>query len=236
MEKSAAKKILIICFSLSGQTSNLLARLASGLETTGVSVTIERLRPIKPIRFPLGSVRATVAMMLLTFFRMRVPIAPLAEKCWSPYDLVLLAGPTWSYHPSGPVLSLLDRDGEQLFTGRKVIPLISCRGYWRLHWFGLRRLLRKKGARVVNRIIFTHPSKEPWRTLGVFLKLAGKSPEKSRLIGKYYPRYGHDKGQLEQARCIGAILGRALVSGHDLRLLDFATPPAPAGKNDKEIP
>ncbi|MBU0908606.1 MAG: hypothetical protein KJ717_03495 [Proteobacteria bacterium] len=52
METTAAKKILIICYSLSGQTSNLLARLTNGLESAGVTVTIERLRPVKPLRFP----------------------------------------------------------------------------------------------------------------------------------------------------------------------------------------
>ncbi|MFH1215729.1 MAG: hypothetical protein V1706_04415 [Pseudomonadota bacterium] len=233
MEKSAPKKILIICFSLSGQTSNLLSRLASGLQTTGISVTIERLRPTRPIRFPFGSVRSTVAMMLVTFFRARILIAPLSEKCRARYDLIILAGPTWSYHPSGPVLSLLDRDGTRLFSGQKVIPLISCRGYWRMHWFGLRQLLHKNGAIVMNRIVFTHPSKEPWRTLGVFLKLAGKSPEKSKFIGKHYPRYGHARKQLEEAHSFGVILGQALISGHDLRLLDFATPVALVPENDR---
>ncbi|HAD04544.1 MAG TPA: hypothetical protein DCF93_07950 [Desulfuromonas sp.] len=163
-------------------------------------------------------------MMLLTFFRKRVPIAPLSEKCRQGYDLMVLAGPTWSYHPSGPVLSLLDRDDSGLFAGVTVIPLISCRGYWRMHWFGLRALLRKHGAVVVNCIVFTHPSREPWRTLGVFLKLAGRCPEKSKFLGRYYPRYGHEKRQLEEAFRFGVLLGEALTAGRDLAALDFQTP------------
>lgn len=224
MDTAAAKKILIICYSLSGQTSNLLARLANGLESAGVAVTIERLRPVKPLRFPFGSIRATVVMMMLTFFRKRIPIAPLSDKCKGRYDLMILAGPTWSYHPSGPVLALFDRDGSSLFANQAVIPLISCRGYWRMHWFGLRALLNKNGASVANRIVFTHPSKEPWRTLGVFLKLAGRSPERSQFIGRYYPRYGHAKKQLEEACRFGAMLGQALSEGKDLSSLDFQTP------------
>ena len=224
METTTAKKILFISFSLSGQTSNLVARMASGLEAAGVEGTIERLRPLKPLRFPFGSIRATVLMMLLTFFRKRVPIAPLSEKCRQSYDLMVLAGPTWSYHPSGPVLSLLDRDDSGLFAGVTVIPLISCRGYWRMHWFGLRALLRKHGAVVVNCIVFTHPSREPWRTLGVFLKLAGRCPEKSKFLGRYYPRYGHEKRQLEEAFRFGVLLGEALTAGRDLAALDFQTP------------
>ncbi len=224
MEITAAKKILIICYSLSGQTSNLLARLTNGLESAGVTVIIERLRPVKPLRFPFGSIRATVRMMLLTFFRKRIPIAPLSDKCKGCYDLIILAGPTWSYQPSGPVLSLIDRDGSTLFANRPVITLISCRGYWRMHWLGLRALLQKSGATVVNRIVFTHPSREPWRTLGVFLKLAGRSPERSKFIGRYYPRYGHEKNQLDEADRFGAMLGQALTGGKDLAALNFQTP------------
>jgi len=224
METTAAKKILIICYSFSGQTSNLLAGLTNGLESAGVRVIIERLRPVKPLRFPFGSIRATAVMMMLTFFRKRIPIAPLSDKCKGRYDLVILAGPTWSYHPSGPVLSLFDRDGSTLFAKRNVIALISCRGYWRMHWFGLRALLQKSGATVVNRIVFTHPSREPWRTIGVFLKLAGRSPERSKFIGKYYPRYGHEKNQLEEASRFGAMLGQALKEGKDLSALNFQTP------------
>jgi len=224
METTAAKKILIICYSLSGQTSNLLARLTNGLESTGVSVTIERLRPVKPLRFPFGSIRATLTMMMLTFFRKRIPIASLSDKCKGCYDLMILAGPTWSYQPSGPILSLLDRDGSTLFANQRVISLISCRGYWRMHLFGLRSLLKKNGASVINCIVFTHPSKEPWRTIGVFLKLAGRSPERSKFIGRHYPRYGHEKKQLEEAYRFGTMLGQALSEGKDPATLDFRTP------------
>ncbi|MBU0909428.1 MAG: hypothetical protein KJ717_07650, partial [Proteobacteria bacterium] len=181
-------------------------------------------RPVKPLRFPFGSIRATVIMMLLTFFRKRIPIAPLSDKCKGRFDLIILAGPTWSYQPSGPVLSLLDRDGSTLFANQTVISLISCRGYWRMHLIGLRALLNKKGASVVNRIVFTHPSREPWRTIGVFMKIAGRSPERSKFIGRYYPRYGHEKNQLEEASRFGAMLGQALIEGKDLASLNFQTP------------
>lgn len=215
--------VLLICFSLSGQTNILLHRLAAGLEETGVTVCIERLRPLTPLRFPFGSIRATLFMMLVTFFRRRWPIGPLSENCSRDYDLIVLAGPTWSYHPSGPILALLDRDGPTLFNHRTVIPLISCRGYWRMHWYGLRSLLTRNGATVPNRIIFTHPSKEPWRTLGVFLKLAGRTPEKSKFLGRHYPKYGHVREQQDEAHRFGRMLGKCLVEGTGPDTLDFRT-------------
>ncbi|MCJ7601025.1 MAG: hypothetical protein MUO63_05905 [Desulfobulbaceae bacterium] len=143
MDTSAAKKTLIICYSLSGQTSNLL-------ETdkwSGIHRRIGNHRKAAPGKASALFVRInpdnTVIMMMLTFFRKRIPIVPLSDKCKGRFDLMILAGPTWSYHPSGPVLSLLDRDGSTLFANQTVISLISCRGYWRMHWFGLRALLKK---------------------------------------------------------------------------------------------
>lgn len=203
-------RILILYYSLSAQTSGLVQRLAAGLEEEGCQVHLERLQPLQPLKFPIGTVSATLAMMFITLLRRRVPIKPLSSACGQSYDLVIVAGPTWSYNPSGPVLSLLDRDGATLFAGQQVLPLISCRGYWRLHWWGLRLLLERCGAEVTNRIVFSHPCREPWRTLGVFLKLAGRVPERGRIMGRYYHRYGHSREQQEQAVQFGRSVGRAL--------------------------
>jgi len=199
----------------------VLSRLVAGLEEKGVEATVERLVPKQQLRFPLGSVRATLMMMLITLLRKKMAIEPIDEHCFQQYDCIILAGPTWSYNPSGPVLGLLDQHGKRLFDGSTVVPLISCRGYWRMHWFGLRRLLRKLGATVPNVLIFTHPTREPWRTIGVFLKLAGKTPE--RLLGVYYPRYGHSREQQEQAYQYGLILGEALLQKQPLE--EIALPP-----------
>jgi len=216
--------VLVLYYSFSGQTAGLLNRLAGGLEQQGVRVTLERLHTKSTLRFPIGTIIGTVRMMLTTFFRQRVEIDPLPEICFVDYDLIILAGPTWSYNPSGPVLSLLSGKDSRLFAGRQVLPLISCRGYWRMHWLGLRRLLRKRGAVVENKIVFSHPNKEPWRTIGVFLKLAGRSPERSPFWGRYYKRYGHSRDQLDEAQRIGRMIGEAIKQGRPLASLDFATP------------
>ncbi len=209
-------KVLAVYFSLSAQTSSLLQHLCSGLAEQEVKVVMEKLVPLHAMRFPFGSVFATLLMMVTTLFRKRMPIEELSTACWEEYDLVILAGPTWSYNPSGPVLALIDRDGNRLFQGKTIVPLISCRGYWRVHWFGLRRMLQRCGAVVPNKVIFSHPVREPWRTIGVFLKLAGRFPERGRIIGRYYNRYGHSKSQLDEATLLGGRLGDALKKGADL--------------------
>lgn len=220
--KEQSPRVLLIYYSFSSQTKGLINRLAAGLVETGVEVFEERLQPVKPLRFPIGSILATFKMMLVTFFRQQVAIEKLSGQCYSGFDLIILAGPTWSYNPSGPVLSLFRRDGGRLFAGQTVLPLISCRGYWRTHWYSLKLQLKRCGATVPNVMVFSHPCHEPWRTIGVFLKLAGKNPELS-LIGKRYPRYGHDREQQEEAYRFGILTGKALSSTSPLSNLDFRT-------------
>lgn len=219
------KRILIISYSFSSQTRNLLNGLIEGLQESDLEIHWEQLSPFSELRFPIGTISATVIMMVQTFLRKRYPVQPLSPACFEPWDLVILAGPTWSYNPSGPVLSLIDRDGKSLFAGKTVLPFISCRGYWRVHYLGLKGLLRGCGASVASPIVFSHPTPEPWRTIGVFLKLAGKAPEAgSSWFRRFYPKYGHSRQQVVDSRNVGIELGRNVQAGDSLDLPRFPTP------------
>lgn len=217
-------RVLLLYFSFSGQTTGLLNNLGNGLKQGGVEVNVVKIRPITPLRFPLGSIFATLKMMLTSSIRSRIAIKEPDASIWEEYDLIILAGPTWSYNPSGPILDLIDRFGQRLFKDRAVLPVISCRGYWRAHWYGLKSLLEKCGANVPNRIVFSHPATEPWRTIGVFLKIAGRAPERSQLIGRYYNRYGHSKQQLVEAEKLGTRIGICLVNNTPLQDLELHSP------------
>ncbi len=217
------KRILVLFYSFSSQTRNIVRSMIEGMEEYPVAVIRESINPVTDEHFPIGTVSKTVKKMIVTCFRQRTPIQPLPPQCFEPYDLVILAGPTWSYNPSGPVLSLMDRDGERLFRQKEVIPVISCRGFWRAHWWGIKSLLKKTGAVVPNGIVFTHPSKEPWCTIGVFLKLAGKVPERISWMRPHYKKYGHTRQQLAEARRFGELIAGAVMQGDDLGLLDFKT-------------
>ena len=211
-------KVLFIYYSFSGQTGVLVNRMSAGLKEQGVEVFFEKLKPVKYLRFPTSGFIMTCAMMVATFLRHRVPIKELSERCWQDFDLIILSGPTWSYNPSGPILAFLDRDGREVLEGRDVIPLISCRGYWRLG-----KMLNQCGANIVNVIAFSHPNPEPWRTIGVFLTIAGKNPEGSSFLGKYYTRFGHTTDQMEEAHRFGMLLGDAIRRKTPLYMIDFQT-------------
>ncbi len=208
------KRVLIVFYSFSSQTRNLLNSLAKGLEEGGVAVQWEQLKPLVPPPFPAGSYWAALKMMFFVFCKWRIAIEPPDRSHYVSWDLVLCAGPTWSYHPSGPMLSFLDVYAREMLKGQYVLPLISCRSYWRLHHWEMKRALRGAGIRFLKPQVFFHPSPGVWCALGVFLKLAGKKPNNWRsLLQSYCPRYGHNPHQIEEARSIGRSLADRLREG-----------------------
>lgn len=84
-------------------------------------------------------------------------------------------------------------------------------------------MLNQCDANIVNLIAFSHPNPEPWRTIGVFLTIAGKNPEGSSFLGKYYTRFGHTANQIEEAHRFGKLLGDAIRRKTPIYMIDFQT-------------
>lgn len=208
----ADKRVLIIYYSFTRQTRQQVKKFAAGLESEGVFVGQERLQPIKPYEYPFPSYFRLFLAMVTTFFKRRMSIEPLSEQCYQHWDLIVLAGPTWSYHPSGPMLAFLAEYAKEVCGGRRVLPLISCRAYWRLHYYDLKRALCAAGAVVDAPIVFNHPAREPWRLIGLILQLRGTIAKHfNSWLKNYYPGYGHSPQQredaLEYGRTVAASLG-----------------------------
>lgn len=206
------KRVLIVYYSFSGQTQLLLQRMGTAMRDCGVDVNIERLQLVESIQFPFATWLQMSRVMVFSFFRWRVPIRPVDHLLSKKWDLVILAGPTWSYNPSGPMLSFLDMYGAQLFGGARVMPFISCRSYWRTHYWGLSRILNRLGAEVMAPIVYLHSANEPWRTVGLFLQLVGRLPRlETSWFRKRYPRYGHSREQWQDAAEQGRKIARMLL-------------------------
>lgn len=207
-------RVLIVFYSFSGQTNNLLDSLSRGLEEGGIVVEWEQLKPISPPPFPAGSYLNALRMMVSAFFKKRIAIVPPDIRKSVVWDMIICAGPTWSYHPSGPMLAFLDNYAVEMFQGQLVQPVISCRCYWRLHLWEMKTALKGAGIRFLKPKVFPHPSPGVWCALGIFLKLAGKMPESCRsLFLTHCPRFGHSPQQIDAAKDIGRILANRLVEG-----------------------
>ena len=208
------KRVLIIYYSFTQQTKLQLKQFIAGLESCEIEVTLERIEPIHPYEFPFRTNYRLALAMIETFFQRRMEIQPVSAQCIGNWDRVILAGPTWSYHPSGPVLDFLDRFGREICADKIVIPFISCRSYWRWHYRTLQARLQKNGASVEEPIVFTHPIREPWRIIGLVLQLRGKMIRRDKSwFRKHYPGYGHNKEQGLEAMRKGKEIAEKLLSG-----------------------
>lgn len=205
-------RVLIIYYSFTHQVKSQLKKFREGLESEGVEVGYEQLMPLEAYQFPFRSNLQLMKAMVKTFFRNRMAIQPLSEKCYERWDLIVLAGPTWSYNPSGPMLSFLDQYAEKVCRGKKVMPFISCRAYWRYHCHQLEKRLNQIGAVVEPPIVFEHPAKEPWRFIGLVLQLRGMIGKKIHsLIKSHYPSYGHNQEQRMEALECGKKVATRLI-------------------------
>jgi hypothetical protein len=205
------KKALIVYYSFTQQTRIQVKLFVEGLEEQGVDCVLERLTPTHPYELPFTSTWTLSVAMIQTFLRKKMEILPISTNCFESYDCVIIAGPTWSYHPSGPVLYFIDKYGKKVCGGKLVVPLISCRSYWRIHFWSIKRKLGNCDARVAQPIVYAHPIKEPWRLVGLLMQLRGKMVrKKNSWFRKHYPGYGHSKKQGEEAKLAGITLGKKL--------------------------
>lgn len=206
----AKKHVALVYYSLSHQTRRLVDSYRKGLEDSGLVVELYPLQPVSPLRVPLRNNFSLFRVMLLTFLRKRSEIQPLTFKA-DDYDYIVLAGPTWSYQPSGPMLSFLDHYGS-LLSGKKVGFLISCRSYWRSHYWSLRYGCKKNGALPQKAVVFEHATQEPWCTIGLLVWLRGVHYSKlPKWFQNRYPYYGHSSDQIDKAYQEGVILAEEIL-------------------------
>lgn len=201
------KRVLVIYYSFTQQTRILVKKFGEGIEKSGHEVYFERLRPLHAYGFPMKTNLRLISIMIRTFLRQRQEVEPVSGNCYQAWDYVVLAGPTWSYHPSGPMLSFLDQFGEELLERKKVIPFISCRSYWRIHLWSLRHKLKRLGATVMEPMVFQHPTREPYRFIGLCLQLRGKTL-RQKWFRRNYPHYGNSREQAVESGKKGAEYGR----------------------------
>lgn len=215
-ESLTQKRILILYYSHTQQTRLLMKSFTQGLARPGVDVLVQQLEPVQAYDMPFRSNWKLIAAMVETFFCRQMAIKPLPAQCFEPYDLIILAGPTWSYQPSGPMLSLLTTYGDRLCSEKPILPVISCRSYWRIHFWQVKKRLNQAGMQVAEPIVFCHPIREPYRIIGLLLQLRGKMVmRKDSWFRKHYPGYGHSREQLTDAVARGREIGDRLLRADD---------------------
>jgi hypothetical protein len=152
----AAKRVLVIGFSQTGQLSAVIDRIVAPLKEDGaISVHLETLQPVKPFPFPWP---------ILPFFDAfpecahldPAPLQPLSLKGDEDFDLVIVSYQVWFLAPSQPIVAFLrSPEAKRLLAGKPVVTVIACRNMWLMAQEKMKRLLSDVGARLIDNVVLT---------------------------------------------------------------------------------
>jgi hypothetical protein len=140
---------LLVWFSQSGQTRDVVSAFADGLADVGWEVDRHELVPAHPYPFP-WKVTPMFGVITDVVKDEGVPIEQLDIN--GPYDLVLVGTQVWYLQPTPPVQAFLAEYGH-LVEGTDVISVISCRNMWFHAARRLRLWSKANGARHLGEVV-----------------------------------------------------------------------------------
>ena len=151
------KRVLVVCYSQSGQLAAVAERIVEPLREAGVHVQVEGLQPLPAFPFPWPFFRFLDAFPEAVL--MQPPaLAPLSLAGDEDFDLVLLPYQVWYLAPSLPVTAFLCHPlAQRLLRGKPVVTVVACRNMWLLAHRKMQRLLAACGARHLDNVVLTDP-------------------------------------------------------------------------------
>jgi hypothetical protein len=196
------RQALVLYFSLTGNGSKAVARLARGLERQGYEVDLKAIEPLEPLfRFPL-SLGDFVRIIARAAVRRPTRIAPLDLDPRRDYDLVVVEAQTWLLGMAAPVEALFQApETRALFRNRDAAALVVCRGAWRRTQAQVVRWLEDCGANVIGARGYTHAGSEPARLFSLWFYLIFREPGRPR--GLALPHYGLGPETLDEIERFG---------------------------------
>ncbi|MBL0740855.1 hypothetical protein [Chryseolinea lacunae] len=124
------KKILILYFTQSGQSLNILQTMAKPFIRAGHRVHFEEIQPVEKFPFPWSAFDFFNAFPE-TFGQKPMTLKSLSAQAFEAYDLVILGYQPWFLTPSRPVSSFLQSDdAKRVLKQRDVVTILGCRNMW----------------------------------------------------------------------------------------------------------
>lgn len=148
------KKILVISYSQSGQTKEIVDNIAKPLlESTENEVYNYEIKLQQDFPFPWDS--GTFYQAFPESF-LQIPseiLAPPEEILATKFDLIILGYQVWYLTPSIPIVSFLKSQfAKQILANTPVITVVACRNMWATSHDKMKVLLESNGAKRVGNI------------------------------------------------------------------------------------
>ncbi|MEC5386244.1 dialkylresorcinol condensing enzyme [Uliginosibacterium sp. H3] len=153
---NAAKRVLVINYSQSGQLSRIVERIIAPLkDAPGISVHVETLHPSKPFAFP-WSMRGFLDAFPESALQLPGTLKPLSLSGEEDFDLVILPYQVWFLAPSQPVVAFMRHPvAHKLLRGKPVVTVIACRNMWMLAQEKMKLLIATAGGRLIDNVALT---------------------------------------------------------------------------------
>ena len=148
------KKILAICYSQTGQLSQIAHNILAPLQADdGVDVHVEYLKPVSPYPFPWPFFRFFDAFPESA--HMIAPeLEPLGLSASDDFDLVIVFYQVWFLAPSLPITGFMKHPlAAKLLKDKPVVTVIGCRNMWLMAQEKMKTMLADVGARLVDNVV-----------------------------------------------------------------------------------
>jgi hypothetical protein len=205
-----AKRILIVYYTQTGQTLDIIRSLTKPFEGAGeIDLVFEAIRPLPEFPFP-WNVKAFFQAMPESVQGRGCPIAPLAVQPGASFDLVILAWQAWFLSPSLPIQGFLQSpQGQALLRGRPVVTVTGSRNMWVMALEDVKRHLAAAGARHVGNIALRDKAPNLLSIFSIARWLFYNQKEKKGII----PRAGVSEKDIARCQDFGFTLQIVLQQG-----------------------
>lgn len=158
---NSAKRVLVIYYSLTEQTQAVLDRMKLELESVGHTVDMRKVKPIPEWRIPMSH-RVFLTNWAKIWVGMNLT-QPIEHIDLNPddYDYIILGFQPWNLAPSIPINSFLDSPMAEIFRGKKVIGVVTCRARWERSFRIAKEKIEKRGGEMVDGFVIMNVQPEP---------------------------------------------------------------------------
>jgi hypothetical protein len=193
-------RILLISYSQSGDAARVADTLAGALQTHGVDIDRECIRPVVPYPFPWRNVFRFFNVLPECQLGPPPAIHEPAFDAGRAYELIVLVYQVWFLAPSLPVQGFLASPAARVLAGRKVLTVSVSRNMWQSASETMKARLRDLGAVHIDNIVVTHQG-PPWATFVTAprLLLLGKREP----FWKVFPPAGLSDVELQRVQRLG---------------------------------
>lgn len=191
---SKNKRVLVLYYSLTGQTKMVLDEISDVLTASGHKVDMHRVEPVNDWTVPYDKFLFFYNWTKIWLgMNLTQPIQPLYLNK-DDYDYILIGFQPWNLAPSMPINSFLDSPMANIFSGKKVIGIVTCRTRWERSYRIVKDKIARAGGELIDGLVIMNHEREPYNMITTtYYLFEGKNPPPSHWVAKYFKPYGINK-------------------------------------------